>query len=435
MKKILYAILAIALLSAPLAAKERYAILNLEGSVNPIMAKYLADSIEKAGKDGVSFIVLTIDTPGGMVDSMREIIKAIMSSEAPVVAFTSPRGAQAASAGGYIMLSAHVAAMAPGTEIGAMHPVGPTLDFMQRDEQGGPAGVMEKKVLNDMVAYARSLAQKRGRNTDWAERAVRSAVSSTYLEAQRDHVIDLVAEDMPDLLKKLDGRRIGMNGKEVVLRTSGVVAAEYPMDWKQKFLNFFADPQMVLLLLVIAVAGIGIEIKSPGLIAPGAIGVAALFMFLMAIRVLTINVAGIALIVLAVVLFILELKFTSYGLLTAGGIASFVFGSMILFDSPLPGGSIPMSTIIASVIVLLGFMFIVVRAVLKVHRSQVTTGREGIIGEVGLAMEIFDGQGRGTIRVHGEIWKAQSGEDIRTGEEVVVEKVEGMVLKVRKKTH
>jgi membrane-bound serine protease (ClpP class) len=358
-----------------------------------------------------------------------------MASEAPVVAFTSPRGAQAASAGGYIMLAAHVAAMAPGTEIGAMHPVGPTLDFMPRDEEGGPAGVMEKKVLNDMVAYARSLAQKRGRNTDWAERAVKSAVSSTYLEALRANVIDLVAEDVPDLLKKLDGRRIAMNGKQVLLRTVGIAPVEYPMDWKQRLLNFFADPQMVLLLLVIAVVGIGVEIKSPGLIAPGVIGVFSLFVFLLAIRILPVNVAGIALIILAVVLFILELKFTSYGLLTIGGIASFVFGSMILFDSPLPGGSVPLSTIIASVIALLGFMFIVVRAVIKVHRSQVTTGREGIVGEGGQAMEIFDGQGRGTVRVHGEIWKAHAGEDIRAGDEIVVEGMEGMVLTVSKKTH
>lgn len=408
--------------------------MKLDGSVNPIMAQYLSDSIKQAGRDGAGFIVLQIDTPGGMVDSMREIIKAILSSDVPVVAFTSPRGAQAASAGGYIMLAAHVAAMAPGTEIGAMHPVSPMLDFMQRDEKGDPAGVMEKKVLNDMVAYAKSLAHKRGRSEAWAERAVREAVSSTYTEALRQNIIDLVAEDMPDLLKKLDGRRVAMNGKDVVLRTAGAVAVDYAMDWKQKLFNFFADPQMILLLLVIAVVGIGIEVKSPGLIAPGAIGAAALLMFLLAIRVLPVNAAGIALIALAIVLFILELKITSYGLLTAGGIASFVFGSMILFDSPLPGGSIPMTTIITSVLFLLAFLFLVVRAVLKTHRSQVTTGREGLVGETGTAMEDSAG-GMCTVRVHGEIWRARSTEDIRAGEEVVVEGMEGMVITVRKKTH
>ncbi len=433
MKRLILLIIIITLFSGPLAAKDRYALLKLEGSVNPIMSQYLVDAMALARKDGVRFIVIQLDTPGGMVDSMREIIKAIMASDVPVVVYTSPRGAQAASAGGYIMLAAHVAVMAPGTEIGAMHPVSPMLDFLPRDEKGDPAGVMEKKVLNDMVAYARSLAQKRGRNVAWTERAVRQAASSTYLEAQRENVIDFIAEDMADLLKKLDGRTVLINEKNVVIRTGNSAAAEYPMDWKQKFLNFFADPQIVLFLLIIAIVGIGFEIKSPGLIAPGVIGAAALFLFFMALRILPVNIAGIILITLAVVLFILELKITSYGLLTIGGIASFVFGSMILFDSPLPGGSVPMTTIIAMVIVLLAFMFIVVRAVINVHKTQVTTGREGIIGETGLAMDDFDSLGKGMVKVHGEIWSALSGEEIRKGEGVVVTDVEGMALKVRKK--
>lgn len=433
MKRFLLIVSAIALLSGPLLAKERYALLTLEGSVNPIMAQHISESMKTAQKDGARFIVVQLDTPGGMVDSMREIIKAIMASEVPVVVYTYPRGAQAASAGGYIMLAAHVAVMAPGTEIGAMHPVSPMLNFMPRDEKGDPSGTMEKKVLNDMVAYAKSLAQKRNRNVAWAERAVRQAASSTYLEARRDNVIDFVAEDMADLLKKLDGRTVPVNGKNLVIRTADCTAAEYPMDWLKRFLNFFADPQVVLFLLIIAVVGIGFEIKSPGLIAPGVIGAISLFLFFMALRILPVNVAGIILIVLAIVLFILELKITSYGLLTIGGIASFVFGAMILFDSPLPGGSVPMTTIFAMVAVLLAFMFIVVRAVINVHRTQVTTGREGIIGETGSAMEDFDGEGRGMVKVHGEIWKALAGETIRGGEGIVVTGVDGITLKVKKK--
>ncbi len=433
MKRLIFLASALVLLSVPLAAKDRYALMKLEGSVNPIMSQYLTESMKTARKDGVRFIVIQLDTPGGMVDSMREIIKAIMASEVPVVVYAYPRGAQAASAGGYIMLAAHVAVMAPGTEIGAMHPVSPMLDFMPRDEKGDPAGVMEKKVLNDMIAYAKSLAQKRNRNVAWAERAVKQAASSTYLEARRDNVIDFIAEDMGDLIKKLDGRSVSINDKNVVIRTGNCTAAEYPMDWKQKFLNFFADPQIVFFLLIIAIVGIGFEIKSPGLIAPGVIGTAALFLFFMALRILPVNVAGIILIVLAIVLFILELKITSYGLLTIGGIASFVFGSMILFDSPLPGGSVPMTTIIAMVVALLAFMFIVVRAVINVHKTQVTTGREGIIGETGLALDDFNSQGKGRVEVHGEIWNALSGEEIREGEGVVITEMEGMALKVRKK--
>jgi membrane-bound serine protease (ClpP class) len=433
MKRLLIIASALALLSGPLSAKDRYAVLKLEGSVNPIMSQYLVDAMKTAQKDGVRFIVIQLDTPGGMVDSMREINKAIMASEAPVVVYTYPRGAQAASAGGYIMLAAHVAVMAPGTEIGAMHPVSPMLDFMPRDEKGDPSGVMEKKVLNDMTAYAKSLAQKRNRNIAWAERAVKEAVSSTYLEAERENVIDFIAEDMADLLKKLDGRAVAVNDKRVVISAAGCTAVQYPMDWKQRFLNFFADPQVVLFLLIIAIVGIGFEIKSPGLIAPGVIGGLSLILFFMALRILPVNVAGIILIALAVVLFILELKITSYGLLTIGGIAAFVFGSMVLFDSPLPGGSVPMTTIISMVVVLLAFMFIVVRAVVNVHRSKVTTGREGIIGETGLAMEDFDAEGRGLVKVHGEIWKAVSGDGVRNGEGIVVTDMDGMTLKVEKK--
>jgi membrane-bound serine protease (ClpP class) len=433
MKRLIMSIIAIALVAAPLLGKDRYALIKLTGSVNPIMSEYIAESIKKAQKDGVQFIVIQLDTPGGLVDSMREIIKAIMSSDAPVVVYTYPKGAQAASAGGYIMLAAHVAVMAPGTEIGAMHPVSPMLNFFPQDEKGDPAGVMEKKVLNDMVAYARSLAQKRNRNIAWAEAAVKNAVSSTYLEAQKQNVIDFVAEDMPELMKKLDNRRVAMNGKEVILRTGGIAEAEYSMDWKQRIVNFLADPQMMLILFIIAIVGIGVEIKSPGLIAPGVIGVTSLFLFLMAVRILPVNIAGLFLIGLAVVLFILELKIVSYGLLTIGGIASFVIGSMILFDSPLPGGRIPMTTIISMVIVTMAFFFIVVRSVIRVHKTQVTTGREGIVGEEGMALVDFDGQGRGKISVHGEIWDAQCEGDVKKNDELVVVEMQGMTLKVRKK--
>lgn len=412
----------------------RYALITIEGSINPIIAEHLIKSIEDANRQKAQFIVIQMDTPGGLMGSMRDIIKSILGSEVPVVVFTSPRGAQAASAGGYIMLSAHVAAMAPGTEIGAMHPVSPFLNFGQKDEQGKSMdGVMEKKVLNDTIAYGKSLAQKRGRSVDWTVRAIRDAISSTYLEAYRLRIIDLIAEDLPDLLKKLDGRRVEVNGRMVTLRTAGIEQLAFEMDWKQRIINFFADPQMVFILFIIAVAGIGFEIKSPGLIVPGVVGAVALFMFLMAIRVLPINFAGLALIVLAIVLFILELKITSYGLLTIGGIISFVVGSMILFDSPLPGGRIPMTSIIAVVVFLLLFFFVVVRSVVKAHRGRVTTGYEGIVGESGTARSDFGGpESRGKVFVHGEIWNARSAENIQRDETVVVAAVEGMLLTVKR---
>lgn len=418
-------------LSAAPDAPKNYAVLKLDGAVNPIVADYLSDSIQKSADGGVSFIVIQMDTPGGLMTSMRKIIKSILTSPVPVIVYTFPKGAQAASAGGFIMLASHIAVMAPGTEIGAMHPVSPQLDFLKKDKSGGPAGIMEKKVLNDTIAYARSLAQKRGRNTVWTERAVREAISSTYTEAQKAGVIDFVAEDMNDLLVKLDGRRVNINGRRVVLHTAGAVPLYFSMTWKQKLLNRFADPQVMFLLFIIAAVGIGMEFKNPGMIIPGAVGGLALIIFLLAVQIIPINAMGLILILLAVVLFVLELQFTSYGLLTIGGIVSFVLGSMILFDSPLPGGHIPLSSIIAAVIFILAFVFVVIRLILNAHKSRVTTGIEGLIGESAEPLESFSGRGR--VRVHGEIWNAHSEDAVSPEDALIVSQVRGMELIVRRK--
>lgn len=410
---------------------ERYALIKLDGSVNPIIAEHIVKSIKDANDQKAEFIILQIDTPGGLLTSMRDIIKSILSSDIPVVVYTAPKGAQAASAGGYIMLASHIAAMAPGTEIGAMHPVSPFLDFSEKKGEEAPgSNIMEKKVLNDTVAYGKSLAQKRKRNVDWTVKAIKESVSSTYLEAYKHGVIDIIAEDLPDLLVKLNGRSVDVNGKSITIRTKDIGQIVFDMDWKQRFLNFFADPQMVLLLFVIAVVGIGIEIKSPGLFVPGIVGLLSLFIFLMAINILPINFAGLALIILAIVLFILELKITSYGLLSIGGIISFMLGAMILFDSPLPGGRIPMTSIIGVVIFLLLFFFVVVRAAIKVHLSKVTTGEQGIIGESGTAMRDFKETGK--VFVHGEIWNAKSEEQISKNDKISVTGINGMVLTVKK---
>ncbi len=435
MKKLIFIISAVVLLvpfilNADEYKGARFASIKLEGTVNPIIAEHLVSSIDKANNEKMQFIVIKMDTPGGLMSSMREIIKAILSSKSPVVVYTYPKGAQAASAGAYIMLSAHIAVMAPGTEIGAMHPVSPMLNFGQKDEKGN-TGVMEKKVLNDTVAYARSLAQKRKRNIQWTERAVKDAISSTYIEAKNMGVIDFIAENMDDLLKKLNGRSVDMDGRSVILNTTDIKEVAYELDWKQKFLNFFADPQVVFLLFIVAAVGIGMEIKNPGMIFPGALGGIALFLFLMAIRVLPINIFGLALIILSIVLFILELKFVSYGLLTIGGIISFVFGSMILFDSPLPGMSIPIGTIIAVVVFLLFLFFILIRSVIAAHRGKVSTGVEGLIGESGTAMTDFDRSGK--IMVHGEYWNAQSDEEIKKDDPVIVVDLNGMILTVKRK--
>ncbi len=434
MKKILIIIISLFIftaLSQNIYAGNRFASIKLEGTVNPIIAEHITKSIEKANNDNVQFIVIKLDTPGGLMSSMREIIKSIMSSDVPVVVYTYPKGAQAASAGGYIMISAHIAAMAPGTEIGAMHPVSPLLNFGVKDEKGNSKeGIMEKKVLNDTIAYARSLAQKRKRNVKWVVKAVKEAISSTYKEAKKLGVIDLIAEEMDDLLIKLDGMKVMVNGKKVRIDTSNITEIPYEMDSKTSFLNFFADPQIVFFLFIIAAVGIWMEIKNPGMIFPGVLGAISFFLFLLAVRILPINIAGIILIVLAIVLFILELNILSYGLLTVGGIISFMLGAMILFDSPLPGFQIPIETIISVVIFLLFFFFIVVRSIIVVHKEKVSTGLEALIGENGIAVNDFKKQGK--VIVRGEVWSAITNDDILKNDKIEVIDTSGMILQVKK---
>ncbi len=409
----------------------QYALIPLDGAINPIISQFVVDSIEQANREDVSLIVIQLDTPGGLVEPMRDIIKAIMSSSVPVVVYTYPKGAQAASAGGFIMLSAHIAVMAPGTEIGAMHPVSPMLDYMKNDQKGDPGGVMEKKVLNDTVAYARSLAQKRERNERWAEKAVKEAISITYREALEQNVIDYVAEGIPDLLRQIDGKEISIHGTKMTLATSSLTEKAYSMDTKTSFLNRLANPQLVMILFILAIAGIGMEFKNPGMIVPGAIGVLSLILFLIASRILPINFVGVLLIILGVVLLILELQVTSFGLLTLGGVASFIIGSLILFDSPLPGGRVSWPTILSMLTVLLLFIFVILRAVLKAHQNRVSTGLEGMVGAQGIALKDF--QDKGTVRVHGEIWSAKTDTPLSREDEIEVKSVNGMLLSVTKK--
>lgn len=410
-------------------AQERFhAVVRLQGTVNPVVAEHIVASIKKAADEGAGFVIILLDTPGGLMSSMQDIIKGIMESKIPVIVYTSPRGAQAASAGGYIMLSAHIAAMAPGTRVGAMSPMN-ILDMFSGKEKAGDE-VMKRKIMNDSIAYARSLAQQRGRNVEWAERAVRDAISSTNIEALRAGVIDIVAQDIPDLLRQINGRRIAIDSRIFIIEASGSTAREYTMNWQQKMLDFFSDPQVIFFLLIISIIGIGMEFKNPGMIVPGAVGVIAFIIFLMAVRVLPVNFIGVMLIILAVVLFILELKITSYGLFTVGGIISFVVGSMILFDNPLPGFSIPWPTIIGVGIFVLLFVFVLIRLALLAHKGKVVTGAEGMIGEKGTVLR-SEGQ-RAQVQVHGEIWSAKSDTALSKGDLVTVEKVEGMVLFVRK---
>ncbi len=411
------------------AQSANYAVIELKGPVNPIMAEFIVESINDAASRKMSFIVIKMDTEGGIMGPMKDIIKAILNSSIPVVVYTYPKGAQAASAGGFIMISAHVAAMAPSTEIGAMHPVSSMLDFVTKDRDGSPAGPMEKKVLNDTVAFGRSLAEERNRNINWVVDAVKKAKSSTSSEALKEGVIDFVADDMSDLLKKINNRTVTVNKNRITINTENIAPYEYTMDWKRKFVNYLSDAEVIFILFLIAVAGIGIEFKSPGLIVPGVVGGISLILFLLGIKMIPINIIGLFLLVLSIVLFILEFKITSYGLLALAGIISFIAGAAIMFDSPLPGGHIPLQTILGSALALFGIMFFLIKAVMKAVKGKVTTGVEGLVGEKGTAMKDFTGTGK--IFVHGEIWNAVSSDEIKKDDPVIVDKVIGMELAVR----
>jgi len=407
----------------------RYAVITIDGAINPVVSTHVEKSINDACKKKLQFIVIQLDTPGGLITSMRKITKSILTSSIPVVVFTFPKGGQATSAGGFIMLSAHVAVMAPGTEIGAMHPVSPALDFVKKEKNGTPLGIMEKKVLNDTIAQARSLAQKRGRNVKWVINAVKNAKSSTYLEAKKLGIIDFIAEDMNDLLKKLNNYKLNINGKIIKLQTKNITPIQYKMNWKESMLNRLADPQTILFLFLIAIIGLGIEFKSSGMIIPGTIGAISLFLFLMAIQIIPINFLGLALIILSIILFILELNITSFGLLTLGGIISFIAGSLILFDSTLPGSNIPLSTIVTIVIFIIIFVFTVIRKIFEIHKSPVSTGIEGLKNETGTVLKTFNGSGK--ILIHGEIWNAISDEEILEGTVVAVEEIKGMNIIIK----
>ncbi|MBN1499539.1 MAG: nodulation protein NfeD [Spirochaetes bacterium] len=411
------------------AQQKTYSVIELKGSINPVVADFIVRSIETANTEKSNFILLTIDTPGGLVDSMREIIKAVFNSGIPVITYTYPKGAQAASAGGFIMLSGHLSAMAPGTEIGAMHPVSPMLNF-NKDEKKSD-GIMEMKVLNDILAFGRSIAQKRGKNIEWTENAIKMAHSSSYTEAKDLNVIDIIAEDIPDLLNQIHGLTIDVNGKAVQIDAQNLQPRYFEMKKNELFLNYLANPNIVFLLLIIAIAGIALEIKNPGMFVPGIAGGISLIFFLLAIKIVPINVIGLILLLLSVVLFILELSITSYGLLTIGGLVSFTLGALILFDSPLKGFGISYFTIITALLLITGFVFIVLRLIILAMKNAVATGKEGLIGQKGKAVSDFS-NGTGKVYVHGEFWNALSDEPLLKDDDVIVSEVAGMQLKVKK---
>jgi membrane-bound serine protease (ClpP class) len=420
-------------------------LLPVNGPIGPATSDFFVRKLREAADNGASLVVVTIDTPGGLDTAMRDMIQAILASDVPVVAYVSPGGARAASAGTYLVYASHVAAMAPATNLGAATPVqiggapapAPTPGGQATDKDGEaqeadkappPGSATERKAVNDAVAYIRGLAELRGRNVEWAEEAVREGASLPADEALAAGVVDLVAADLPALLQALDGRTVRLRTQQVELRTAGLVLHEIETDWRTELLALITNPNVAYLLMLIGIYGLLLEGYNPGAVLPGVVGAISLLLALFAFQVLSVNYAGLALIALGVVLIVAESFVPSFGALGLGGVIAFVIGSVMLLDNEVPGFSIAWQLIaamaIAGALVLLAIVSFAVRA----RRRPVVSGVEGLTRELAEAIEDFEHQGM--VRVHGELWTAVSTEPVRAGQRLRIRKVDGLVIQV-----
>ncbi len=421
-------------------------MLEINGAIGPATARYVVHGIESAGEHDSRVVVLEMDTPGGLDTSMRDIIRAILASPVPVVTYVAPSGARAASAGTYILYASHVAAMAPATNLGAATPVSiggepetpsapipPPADKPAdkgAGEGGAPPGApgtaMERKVVNDAAAYIRGLAELRGRNAEWAEQAVRGAASLTANAALQEKVIDLVARDLPDLLTRLDGREVHLADRTVKLATHDLVVVQVKPDWRTRLLAVITNPTVAYGLMLIGIWGLLLEGYNPGVVLPGVVGSICLLTALFAFQILSVNYAGLALVVLGTAMIIAEFFFPAYGSLGAGGVIAFIVGSLILFDTDVTGIHVARSLIAAvaavGALVIIGIIYLANEA----RRRPVATGTQGMIG--GLAEVVGDFTGKGRVRYGGELWNACSTAALRTGEMARIVRVEGLTL-------
>ena len=402
---------------------------RVESTINPAIADYISRELAQANAKGERAFLLQIDTPGGLDTAMRAIIQQILGSEIPVIVHVYPSGARAASAGALILLAADFAAMAPGTNAGAAHPVSVGGGMGGGEEKGD--SVMSEKVVHDAAAYARSIARQRGRNEAWAERIVRESISAPAQEALELKVIDVVAEDVETLLQKLDGRTYTRRGEIRTLDTTGVEVRFHEMTLRQKILNIVGNPTVAYMLLMLGLLGIFFEISQPGVVLPGAIGAIALLLAFFGLQMLPVNFAGVLLILIALVLFILEVKIVSYGMLSIGGIVAMTMGSLMLIDTDIPYLQISRAVIGATVAVSSAFFLTVLFLVARTQGRKFFSGREGIVGEQGMAVTAIADTGQ--VFVHGEYWTATSKEPIAAGEKVeVVRMGEHLRLEVRR---
>ncbi|HLY67168.1 MAG TPA: nodulation protein NfeD [Chloroflexota bacterium] len=429
--------------SAASAAGSQVDVITLNAAINPITANYVEHGLQQAQQDGAAAAVIEMDTPGGLDSAMRQIVRDMTSSSAPVVVFVGPPGARAGSAGVFITMASDVAVMAPNTNIGAAHPVGlgigggaqpsaqATAQPGQQAQPQSDTDVEAQKVLNDSVAYIRSLAENHGRNADWAEQAVRNSVSVTDQQAVQQHIVDLEANDLPDLLAKLDGRTVKLsNGSSVTLHTAGAAVKRLDMSPFEDLLSYIADPTVAYLLMLVGVYGVIFELASPGAIMPGVLGGLALILGLLSLGTLPVNYAGLALMLFSFLLFIADVKVPTHGILTAGGVLSFLLGSFALFNAGQSGLSIAIPVILVVTAGSALFFGTVVRLGVRARKAVPTTGTYELVGKVGKVQTDLKPDGR--IVVNGEWWKATSDEPLEAGTPVEVLDVKGLTLLVKR---
>jgi membrane-bound serine protease (ClpP class) len=416
-------------------------LVDLQGPIGPATMDFLIDSLEQAAARNAELFIIRMDTPGGLDTSTRGIIKAILKSPVPVATFVAPEGGRAASAGTYILYASHIAAMSPATNIGAATPVSiiggktpapekkPGGDDINSEPANDSGDAMAHKVVNDAVAYIRGLAGKHGRNADWAELAVREAASITAEKALEIGVIDLIAKDVGDLLKQINGRTVEVQGRERAMNTTSLLIEQLEPDWKSELLGAITSPTIAYLLLLIGIYGLILEGYNPGAILPGVVGAICLLIALYALQMLPVNYAGFALILLGIILMIAEVIAPSFGALGIGGVISMVIGSIILIDTDVPGFMVSRALIGAIALVSsLGLMAIIGVAV-KARKRPVVAGREQLVGSMGTALTDFDQHG--SVFVHSERWNAITRSPLRKGQAIIVTAIDGLVLEVR----
>jgi len=440
----LFVTLALGFLVSTAQADGTVVVLEIKGGIGVATADYVISGIEHAEETNAELIIMDLDTPGGLMNPMRDMIQAILGSKVPIATYVTPAGARADSAGTYILLASHIAVMAPTTHLGAATPVSlngddatPESDEPTSEDDGGesdsapqtqPGTSMERKVLNDAVAYIRGLAERHGRNADWAESAVRDAATLTANEALEENVIEFIAADHAELLQLVDGLEIELETRTVTLATSAVTIEEYEPNWRIKILSVIANPEIVLLLGMIGLYGLMYEGWNPGAIVPGVVGIICLLLAAYALQVLPVNYAGLALIIVGLALMIAEAFAPSFGALGIGGVAAFVFGSIMMFDSGVPGFGISLSFVIGIAIIFAGLIIFILGYTIKLRRRISVSGRDSIVGGVGVAVTDFDGDGK--VWLEGESWAARSNVPIAKDQKIVVKKMIGLVLEV-----